>query len=557
MVCFICLGSNRINKLLKHKAAVRNSGGNMYQIFVVEDELLIRQNIRNIVENLEGPYSFCGEAADGEIALSVMQDVMPDILLTDIRMPFLDGFELIRHAKKMIPWLKVIIISGFDEFDYAKKAISLNVDSYLLKPVKAGELKEELDKIAARIETEKGQGGLPKGYDRDEVNQALRQHFMQQLLYSASGTGDLLERAAALKLDIIRSCYRTAILHFECAAPKKQLLQNLLQNALSEQEIQLYTFHQPDHLTVLCYDNDPEQLNEKIYRFIGVAKHAVRDLCDTVTVVMAVTVERLSGIGGAHAAAADLLDKAGTYFAGRVLDAADAAQLVAEAADYNVPTEGDFLNELKRMTPDEVPGMLERMMNGPDKEQYDSMLVRYHTLIKILKASVQVILDATPEADRKDIAEKLSESTDIFSASGSREAFRECAQQLLQTALKTMHANTVYLKHNYVISRAEEYVKQNFCNPNITLISVAEHVHMSPAHFSTVFSQTVGKPFIAYLTGLRIEKAKKLLVSGDMKLSDIAMEIGYNEPNYFSHVFRKSEGMTPKEYRNRVMSVNQ
>lgn len=534
-----------------------DSGGNMYQIFVVEDELLIRQNIRHIVENLSGPYSFCGEAADGEIALSVMQDIMPDILLTDIRMPFLDGFELIRHAKKMIPWLKVIIISGFDEFEYAQKAISLSVDSYLLKPVRANDLKAELDKIALQIEAEKDRGALPQGYNRDEVNQALRTHFMQQLLYSGSDTGALLERAAALRLDIIRSCYRTAILHFECEAQKKALLQRLVQNELAEQEIALYLFYQPDHLTILCYDNDAEQLNEKLYHFIGVVRHAVRDICDTVTVVMAVMAERLSAIGGTYAAAADLLGKAGTYFAGRVLDAGDTAQLVAESVDYNVPTEVDFLNQLKRMTADEVPGMLDRMMNGPDKEQYDSMLGRYHTLIKILKASVQVILDATPEADRKDVAQELSESTDIFSSAESRDAFRECAQQLLTTALKMKRGNVSYLKHNYVITRAEEYVKQNFCDPNITLITVAGFVHMSPAHFSTVFSQTVGKPFISYLTGLRMEKAKKLLVSGDMKLSDIAMEIGYNEPNYFSHVFRKTVGLTPKEYRNRYFSGNQ
>ena len=97
----------------------------MYQIFVVEDELLIRQSIRNIIENMQGPYSLCGEASDGEMALSMMQDLMPDIVLTDIRMPFLDGFELIRHAKAMMPWLKIAIISGYGDFESAQKAISL------------------------------------------------------------------------------------------------------------------------------------------------------------------------------------------------------------------------------------------------------------------------------------------------------------------------------------------------------------------------------------------------------------------------------------------------
>ena len=112
----------------------------MYQIFVVEDELLIRQSIRNVIEGMQGPYAFCGEASDGEIALAMMQDLMPDILLTDIRMPFLDGFELIKNAKSMMPWLKVVIISGFGDFESAQKAISLGVDQYLLKPVRQADL---------------------------------------------------------------------------------------------------------------------------------------------------------------------------------------------------------------------------------------------------------------------------------------------------------------------------------------------------------------------------------------------------------------------------------
>ena len=105
------------------------------------------------------------------------------------------------------------------------------------------------------------------------------------------------------------------------------------------------------------------------------------------------------------------------------------------------------------------------------------------------------------------------------------------------------------MKYGHVISRAEKYVQENFCDPNISLISAARHVGMSPAHFSTVFSQAIGRSFISHLTALRIERAKTLLTTTGMKLSDIAMEIGYNEPNYFSHVFRKVEGVTPKEYR--------
>ena len=105
---------------------------------------------------------------------------------------------------------------------------------------------------------------------------------------------------------------------------------------------------------------------------------------------------------------------------------------------------------------------------------------------------------------------------------------------------KQEHDTTIYISFNLQIYTSHD------------LLSTAHHVGMSPAHFSTIFSQKLGKTFINYLTSLRMEKAKELLTSTNRKLSEIALDVGYNEPNYFSHVFRKMEGITPKEYRNRA-----
>ena len=173
----------------------------MYQIIIVEDELLIRQSIRNVIENMSGPYALCGEASDGEMALAMMQDLMPDILITDIRMPFLDGFDLIKNCKVMMPWLKVVIISGFGDFESAQKAIGLGVDQYLLKPVRQADLVKVIEEMAERIEKDKAARGtaLPVGLDEDEVMKVLRQHFLRQLLYDEADTGKLLDRMQRLK----------------------------------------------------------------------------------------------------------------------------------------------------------------------------------------------------------------------------------------------------------------------------------------------------------------------------------------------------------------------
>ena len=120
----------------------------MYKVFLAEDEIVVREGIRNSIPWEKIPYTLIGEAPDGEIALSMIQDLKPDILLTDIRMPFMDGLALSRIAKKSLPWLKIIILSGHDEFQYAREAISIGVEEYLLKPVSVQDMIKALDKVA-------------------------------------------------------------------------------------------------------------------------------------------------------------------------------------------------------------------------------------------------------------------------------------------------------------------------------------------------------------------------------------------------------------------------
>ena len=524
----------------------------MYQVFVVEDELLIRQSIRNVIENMPGPYALCGEASDGEMALSMMQDLMPDIVLTDIRMPFLDGFELIRHAKAMMPWLKIVIISGYGDFESAQKAISLGVDQYLLKPIRPPELMKAIEEMARRIEADKQQRSSTHGYDNDEVQHALRQHFMQQLLYGGLHTSTLLERAHALKLDVVSPCYQPVLFRLGPGDVDHRLLQSSVRSLLERLEMPLFYFNEANQLTVLCDGRDKESLNEKVYQFIAILRHELKEICPVVTAVVSTVVPRLSAVCQAYRTAADLLKKVADVSAGQVVDVSDAAQIAAEMIELGDPFGPHFQQKLQHVSASGVPQLVDEAIDSPEGSRFNSMLMRYYALIDLLRMTVQQAVKASPELDSKDAAPRLSAEYDVMAASGSMPAFRQMAIDLLCRAVSLRDENLSAMKYSHVISKAEKYVAENFCDPNISLISVAKYVGLSAAHFSTVFSQTVGRSFINYLTAMRIERAKELLTSTSMKLSTIAMEIGYNEPNYFSHVFRKLEGITPKEYRNRT-----
>ena len=522
----------------------------MYQIFVVEDELLIRQSIRNTIEQMQGPYSFCGEASDGEMALSIMQDLMPDILVTDIRMPFLDGFGLIRHAKSIMPWLKVIIISGYGDFEYARKAITLGVDQYLLKPVRSAELIRVIHETAEQIEKEKEDKALPVGFDETEVQDALLKHFMQQLLYGGVETDVLLGQAGTLKLDIIRPFYLVCVCQFETGAQDHGRLASIVRNVLRGSEQVLYYFNAADQLTLVLFENSEEELDEQAYRILQILKHEVQDVSPVVTAVVGEQVQRIGSISRSHKMAVDLLKHVSAISAGQIVHMGDTGQLTADAVRFSGPLRQEFLQKLTAASVSDVPALLDEMLTGEDSEQYQSRLMRYYTLVFLMKSAVQSIAAGRKDGSEKDAADELSEKYDVFTASIRYETFRETAGELLRMIVDSRQIRTASDKYSHVIALAESYAEKNFCDPNISLISVARHVGMSAAHFSTVFSQHEGRTFISYLTSLRMEKAKELLTSTNARLADIALEIGYNEPNYFSHVFRKTVGITPKEYRN-------
>ena len=127
----------------------------MSKVFLVDDEIVIREGIRNSFPWKETEYQLVGEAPDGEIALPMIRDTKPDILITDIRMPFMDGLELCRAVRRQMPWIGIIILSGYDEFEYARQAIQLGVKEYLLKPITSGELRQVLDKLSADMKQER------------------------------------------------------------------------------------------------------------------------------------------------------------------------------------------------------------------------------------------------------------------------------------------------------------------------------------------------------------------------------------------------------------------
>ena len=178
----------------------------MYKVFLADDEASMREGVRNNVKWDGSDFVLAGEAPDGELALSLMQEIMPDILITDVRMPFMDGLELSKIIKKAMPWVKIIILSGHDEFEYAQQAITIGIEEYLLKPVTSEKLMEALKKVAARIEAEKSSLRNVENLIND-ARRVRADRLLSDLLYGNITLEKALPLAEELNISIASDYY--------------------------------------------------------------------------------------------------------------------------------------------------------------------------------------------------------------------------------------------------------------------------------------------------------------------------------------------------------------
>lgn len=188
-----------------------------YKVFFVEDEIITRQGIRDNVDWEANGFEFCGEATDGEMALSLLRAIQPDVLITDIKMPFMDGLQLSKIVRERMPGVKIIILSGHDEFEYAQKAINLGVTDYLLKPVTVQKMQSVLQKLSIQLDREREeQARLVKLQEQVEENrETLCERLLFKLVISAISPTDTIEKGQMLGLDLVARYYLVMILKID------------------------------------------------------------------------------------------------------------------------------------------------------------------------------------------------------------------------------------------------------------------------------------------------------------------------------------------------------
>ena len=542
----------------------------MLKIFLAEDEVVVRETIKRMIPWEELGFELVGEAADGEMALPLLIRQQPDLLITDIKMPFMDGLTLARLAKKEIPGLKVVILSGYDDFNYAKQAIGIGVEDYLLKPITKNALIERLSEIRSRYEHEKTQKEYYEKFQREmqayEKNSS--RDFFEALVGGSMDMMVVYKRAEKLGLDIVAEAYNVLIFTMNCdedfsrqrdeysswEAESLELLENFFAGHSSAMLFRSNIFSYGvllkgqretiEENTRACVDEIRKILSRQDGRrewFLAVGQ----------------SVERLSQIQKSYHTASRafsqryLYDENILYYdemetmehPGGQAETEDNAYL--QKVDVNALNPAILQKFLSNGLQEETENFVKDYFYAIGQEPMESLVFRNYVILNVRFSVISFIKGLgcdTNEMESADTEEVLAES------GKNMESAIAYAKKMISQAIEIRDQNSGN-KNRSILKTAVDFIDSHYMDEEISLNTVANVANVSSNHFSALFSQNMGQTFIEYLTSLRMNKAKELLRCTGMRSSEIAGEIGYKDAHYFSYLFKKTQGMTPSDYR--------
>ncbi len=535
---------------------------NYIKVFLVEDEILIREGIKKNVNWQQEGFSFVGEASDGELAYPLITSTRPDILITDIRMPFMDGLELSRLVKKELPDIKILVLSGYNEFEYAQEAINIGITDYLLKPITAAKLLKAIKKISKNIEEERRQKQFVIAYQKEQAENGrlAKQKLFGRLVSGQYPVSALLGEGRELGVDLVATQYNIVLFQvFTGEGEKYSDEQDRIAaeiEALTEamQRVIMIDRGGLEGFAFLLQGTEEANVEEILPEFLKKLEKIVERYPDAEYFGgVGVTVGRLSELK-------DCFEKASRAYAYRYLW--DRNQIVEGKTEEEQKTvDGELSigalnvknlerNAIGRFLAtgllEEIPDFVEGYFHSLGENNTQSMLFRqYITMDAYIKAAGMV---EKLGYDSAMLVEQCGDFNSMADTFISVEQSVSYIKHVLETAIQLRDAVS-QKKYAQILEDVREYIRQNFRNEEISLNTVAARVNLSPNHFSTIFSQETGQTFVEYLTSVRMEKAKELLRNSTMKISDIAFEVGYRDAHYFSYLFKKTQECTPREYR--------
>lgn len=539
---------------------------NEIKVFLVEDEMVIRRGIKNSIDWEKEGYIFCGEASDGELVYPMIIKEKPDILITDIRMPFMDGLELCKLVKEELPNIKILILSGYDEFDYAKEAIRLGVTEYLLKPISSGKLLEALNGVSESIRREKEDKDLVRKYMEEmrENTEHEKQKFFEQMIAGNLSMADALETGKKYEMNLSAGMYNLLLFRFTLGEENRKSGELLGEaeyaiKKLTERLEYVFEFQRDvEGWAFLLMADNEEQMSERVKELSKDLEEIMKNY-STITYFGGIgqPVARLRELEESFREAERALAARFTMELNRIISVEDIrmAQNVDTLDDIEITSFGEIEKTrtmlekfLNNGAEDEIDEFVDVYINELPEENLKSVLMRQYIIM-----DAYIVMMSFCEKIEGIEGEMQAQSEELKNSMKTIQTLEEIKNYIRMLLKKIIGVRDTISGRRYsdIIEIAKDQIRKTYMSDEISLNTIAAEVGMSPSYFSSIFSKEMGKTFVEYLTEIRMDRAKELLMCSSMKTSEIGYEVGYKDPHYFSYIFKKTQNCTPKEFRAR------
>jgi len=533
----------------------------MYRLMLVDDEPEIRDGLQEIIKWEQEGFQVVGVAENGLEALQVAQSVSPDLVVTDIRMPFMDGLEMARRMRKMLPTVQFVVLSGYDEFDYARQAIQIQIKDYVLKPISSDEFVQVLRRVKSHLDEDFAQRSDVRTLKEHLKSSlpVLKELLLTSLLSGGVSRQEAIASAQRYDLAIESPRYVVALLRIGGIAGTKtehdlagdqELLRFAVMNIAEEvlkDSISCQVFHYNGLIAVLFLISEEEyQPFSQVMEVLETTRQTVLRYLDCMTAIgVSNPCSQLAQLHHAARQAASALDQSALIDDGQVLNIADlepgsARQLTAEEITLRA-----LSNSIKLGNIGDAEDIVHQLMEEVKRSKAAFQDYQVY-LLEIYLAIIRTGRDLEVEwSERRDggtvTLEGMLKSRDL-------EETEEMLCSLCRRLTRSIR-DTRLESGKLLVQKAVDYVNAHYHMSDVSLERVCRHLHISAAYFSTLFKRATKKTFHQYLTELRMDKAMTLLTASDMKTADISMQVGLGDPSYFSYSFKKHFGISPSQAR--------
>ena len=520
----------------------------LYRVLLVDDEEDIRVGISQKMDWAGLGFTLVGQAENGRDALELAEILQPDVVLTDIKMPFMDGLELCRILTGRLPASKFVVFSGFDDFEYAKQAIQMNVSEYILKPINAQELTTVLEKLKAELDRERTErqslAALRSRYE--ESLPVLRELFFTHLLEGRIAPGTELEEARRLDIALPGDSWVAALAH--AGGGNRDVMTSLSVQQLLDDNLpagRCRSFLYGDWVALIASLEETFTVYDLIRDLDRVCTLAESYLGVTLTVGIGAPGHDLTGLAQSAAGARGALEYRALVGRGQALYIGDLEPGSGSGPAFEEADERALVGAVKLCGEVEVREAVDALMEklrraNPSAGQYNIFFLELMTcLLKLTRRAGLGVEEVFGPGFRSSV-----QATDFPSleAMGSW-CLARCLR--IQELIHRRQTDTA----GRMVDRAKAFIRQHYMESDLSVETLCAYLHLSLTYFSTLFKRETGMSFTAYVTVVRMDAAAEALRGTEDKTYLIARRCGYEDPNYFSYVFKKHFGVTPTKYR--------